>query len=229
VERLLQAGLTRFIRRGSLHVTVAGSGGLEFGDGSGSAVAVRFKNRAALARLLLHPELRLGEAYMNGDLVLERGTIADLLSLLLSQQHCDKLPFMARPQAMLRSLPIGKKRTRPIRQTRRAASRRASSPWCANTRARSSGSTSMPPRAVYPSVDDRRLRRSFEDVETQRFQLGSCGVSFSSSGHDANAWCLGNSTYRPKVGSRVLRYKGVWEFNLARDGSGWQILEARVQ
>ena len=26
-------------------------------------------------------------------------------------------------------------------------------------------------KAVYPSVDDRRLRRSFEDVETQRFQL----------------------------------------------------------
>lgn len=85
-------------------------------------------------------------------------------------------------------------------------------------------------KAIYPSVDDRRLRQSFEDVETQRFQLASCGVSFSSSGHDANAWCLGNSTFRPKVGSRVLRYTDqVWEFNLARDGGGWQILEARVQ
>jgi hypothetical protein len=85
-------------------------------------------------------------------------------------------------------------------------------------------------KAVYPSVDDRRLRQSFEDVETQRFQLASCGVSFSSSGHDANALCLGNSTFRPKVGSRVLRYTDqVWEFNLARDGSGWQILEARIQ
>ena len=85
-------------------------------------------------------------------------------------------------------------------------------------------------KAVYPSVDDRRLRRSFENVEAQRFQLGSCGVFFSSSGHDANAWCLGNSTFRPKVGSRVLRYTDqVWEFNLARDGGGWQILEARIQ
>ena len=85
-------------------------------------------------------------------------------------------------------------------------------------------------KAVYPSVDDRRLRRSFEDVEAQRFQLASCGVSFSSSGHDANAWCLGNSTFRPKIGSRVLRYTDqVWEFNLARDGGGWQILEARIQ
>jgi hypothetical protein len=85
-------------------------------------------------------------------------------------------------------------------------------------------------KAVYPSVDDRRLRRDFEGVETQRFQLGSCDVSFSSSGHGANAWCRGNSTYRPKIGSRVLRYTDkVWEFNLARDGGGWQILEARIQ
>ena len=85
-------------------------------------------------------------------------------------------------------------------------------------------------KAIYPSVDDRRLRRSFEDVETQRFQLASCGVSFSSSGRGANAWCLGNSTFRPKIGSRVLRYTDqVWEFNLARDGGGWQILEARIQ
>ena len=56
-------------------------------------------------------------------------------------------------QAVLRSLPIGKKRTRPIRQTSRAASRRASSPWCANTRARSSGLTSVPPRrSIHPST-----------------------------------------------------------------------------
>ena len=85
-------------------------------------------------------------------------------------------------------------------------------------------------KAIYPSVDDRRLRRLFEDVETQRFQFASCGVSFSSSGRGANAWCLGNSTFRPKIGSRVLRYTDqVWEFNLARDGGGWQILEARIQ
>ena len=117
-----------------------------------------------------------------------------------------------------------------IRRTSSAARRRASSPWCSNTRARSSGSTSMPPRrSIHPSTIA-GFGRSFEDVEAQRFQLASCGVSFSSSGHDANALCLGNSTFRPKVGSRVLRYTDqVWEFNLARDGSGWQILEARIQ
>ena len=85
-------------------------------------------------------------------------------------------------------------------------------------------------KAVYPSVDDRRLRQSFADVETQRFQFARCGVSFSSSGHDANVWCIGNSTFRPKVGSRVIKYSDqAWEFTLARDAGGWQILEALIQ
>ena len=85
-------------------------------------------------------------------------------------------------------------------------------------------------KAVYPSVDARQLRRSFEDTQVQHIQVASCGVSFSTSGRDANARCLRNATFRPKVGSRVLKYTAQeWVFNLARDGGGWQILEARVQ
>jgi hypothetical protein len=85
-------------------------------------------------------------------------------------------------------------------------------------------------KAIYPSVDDRRLRQSFEDVETQRFQFGQCGVSFSSSGDGASAWCIGNSTFRPRIGSRVIKYSDqAWEFTLARDGGSWQIREARIQ
>jgi cyclopropane-fatty-acyl-phospholipid synthase len=102
VERLLRAGLRRFIRSGSLRLTTAGGHALEFGDGSGTPVAARFVSRSAMARMLLHPELRLGEAYVNGELVLEHGTIADLLSLLFSQPGSNKLPFLARPRAALR-------------------------------------------------------------------------------------------------------------------------------
>jgi cyclopropane-fatty-acyl-phospholipid synthase len=88
--------------RGNLRVITAGGTILQFGDGSGTPVTVRFKSRAALARLVLHPELRLGEAYVNGDLVLESGNIADLLTVLMSQDHYEPFPLIARPQAMLR-------------------------------------------------------------------------------------------------------------------------------
>jgi len=50
-------------------------------------VAVRFSGAAAQRAVLLDPELKLGEAYMDGTLIVERGSIADLLALLLSQEH----------------------------------------------------------------------------------------------------------------------------------------------
>jgi hypothetical protein len=85
-------------------------------------------------------------------------------------------------------------------------------------------------KAVYPSVDDRRLQRAFQELEGQQVRFASCGVSISSSGAGANARCRGDATYRPKVGSRIVRLiDREWTFSLSRDGSSWQILDARMQ
>jgi cyclopropane-fatty-acyl-phospholipid synthase len=102
VERLLQAALTRFIRTGNLSLSVGEGKPVHFGDGSGVPIAIRFASRRALTKIFLNPELRLGEAYMNGDFVLERGNIADLLHLVTSQMPHDEVPFFARPQAIAR-------------------------------------------------------------------------------------------------------------------------------
>jgi cyclopropane-fatty-acyl-phospholipid synthase len=87
VERLLLIFLRKFIRRGSLKVTTANGRTHSFGDGSGPPIAVRFTTTAAQRAVLLDPELKLGEAYMDGTLVVERGSIADLLAVLLRQGH----------------------------------------------------------------------------------------------------------------------------------------------
>lgn len=102
MERLLRVALTRFIRTGNLRLSVDDGKPLDFGDGSGPPVVMRFVSRRALSKIFLNPELRLGEAYMNGDFVLEAGTIADLLALLMSQTRHDTVPYFARPQAMMR-------------------------------------------------------------------------------------------------------------------------------
>ena len=82
--------------------------------------------------------------------------------------------------------------------------------------------------ALYPSVDRRRLERAFRNLEEQQLQLADCDVSFTSAG-GAAARCAGSATYRPKVGSRVVRLTDQeWTFSLARGGGGWQILEARI-
>jgi hypothetical protein len=83
-------------------------------------------------------------------------------------------------------------------------------------------------KAVYPSIDDRRLRRAFDDLQDQQVRFTSCGVTISSSGAGANAWCKGDASFRPKVGSPSYYPNREWTFSLARDGGGWQILKATV-
>ena len=87
MDRLLFIFLRRFVRRGSLTVTTARGRIGTFGDRTGHPVAVRFNNAAAQRAVLFDPELKLGEAYMDGTLIVERGSIADVLALLLSQER----------------------------------------------------------------------------------------------------------------------------------------------
>jgi len=104
MDRVLQVVLGLFIRHGTLRLTTARGTTLQFGDGTGEPVAVRFTTAAAERAILLDPELAVGESYMNGTLVIEQGTIADFLALALSQDHSGKAPYWARLQWLLRFL-----------------------------------------------------------------------------------------------------------------------------
>jgi len=86
VDGLLLIFLRRYIRRGSFTVTTAAGSTYAFGDGRGSPVAVRFTTAGAQRAVLMDPELKLGEAYMDGTLVVEQGSIADVLAILLRQE-----------------------------------------------------------------------------------------------------------------------------------------------
>jgi len=104
MDRALQVILRSYIRRGTLRVTTARGTTLEFGDGTGGPVAVRFTCAAAEWAVLLDPELAVGESYMEGTLVVEQGSIADFLLLAMSQDQSGKPPFWGRPQWLLRYL-----------------------------------------------------------------------------------------------------------------------------
>ena len=77
--------LRRFVRRGSITVTTADGVRGTFGDGTGEQIEVRFLSRAAEIRTLCHPELAIGEAFMDGTFVVNRGTIAGALAVLMGQ------------------------------------------------------------------------------------------------------------------------------------------------
>src|SRR5215471_17883673 len=86
MDRLLRWALQQLIRSGNVRVTTAGGTTFNLGDGIGKPVALRFTTRAAERGVLLHPELRFGEAYMDGELVVEQGSVADVLAVVLGQR-----------------------------------------------------------------------------------------------------------------------------------------------
>jgi len=81
---LLARQLRRVIRHGSLSVTDAAGRRYTFGTPAAAdpAIEVRLESRLAEWRLVFHPQMALGELYMSGDLVVERGDIAGLLKLV---------------------------------------------------------------------------------------------------------------------------------------------------
>ncbi|UTD29445.1 cyclopropane-fatty-acyl-phospholipid synthase family protein [Bradyrhizobium sp. WD16] len=99
---LLGHFLQRFVRRGILTVTTAEGETNTYGDGTGRPVAIRLTSRQAERRLLLDPELALGEIYMDGGMIVEQGSIADLLAVSLDQPQMS--PQWGRLQRSVRYL-----------------------------------------------------------------------------------------------------------------------------
>ena len=102
MDRLLRYFLSQFIRRGAMTFTTASGAKFTCGDGTGEPVSVRFMTADAERRILLDPELGLGEVYMEGTFVVERGSIADALMILMDQPEI--LPRWAKLQWWLRYL-----------------------------------------------------------------------------------------------------------------------------
>lgn len=88
-EKILATAFTRAVKRGTLTMTTAQGKTLTFGDGGLPEVAIRFTDPAAQMALCLHPELKLGELFMDGQLLIEKGDILGLFQLLLQDTRGD--------------------------------------------------------------------------------------------------------------------------------------------
>lgn len=104
MEKVLTTVLSELVQRGSLTVVTARGREYTLGDGTGEEVRVRFLDSAAERALVLNPELRLGELYMDGRLIVERGTIYDFLALVLGGSSVEKRSLPARVLGKLRYL-----------------------------------------------------------------------------------------------------------------------------
>lgn len=69
------------ITTGNLAVIDAKGTRVVYGDGTGAPVTLRLVGRMTALRVLLNPYLHVGEAYMNGTLVIDQGTVYDFLEI----------------------------------------------------------------------------------------------------------------------------------------------------
>jgi cyclopropane-fatty-acyl-phospholipid synthase len=95
MNRLLRFFLQQFIRRGAMTFTTANGEKFTCGDGTGQHIFARFLTVEAERAILRNPELALGEIYMDGSFVVENGTIADALAIIMDQPKW--LPSWAKP------------------------------------------------------------------------------------------------------------------------------------
>jgi cyclopropane-fatty-acyl-phospholipid synthase len=78
----LETYLQKVLHEGDLTVRLPGGKSLKLGDGTGTPVAVRITSPVWVARIAADPGLAVGEAYMEGGLVIEDGGIWDFAELI---------------------------------------------------------------------------------------------------------------------------------------------------
>lgn len=83
MRRLLKRYLDDLVKVGDLTVTFADGSKGRYGDGSGRPAHLRFKSSQSERQLALDPHLKLGEAYMNGDIDFMETDVYDFLEVVL--------------------------------------------------------------------------------------------------------------------------------------------------
>lgn len=93
---MLARFLKAVIKDGDLCLLDARGRGWRFGNGKAPHVTIRVHDKATQWRLLLNPQLSVGEAYMSGSLTIERGTLYDFLDLATQNiAHVESHPLQA--------------------------------------------------------------------------------------------------------------------------------------
>ena len=81
IERLFRAFASALIVTGDIEVRLPSGQMITLGDGHGEPVALRIADRGSLIGVMRDPVLRFGELFVDGRIVVTRGTIYDVLAV----------------------------------------------------------------------------------------------------------------------------------------------------
>jgi cyclopropane-fatty-acyl-phospholipid synthase len=103
MRTLIARMLSRLVKEPRIDVVFADGSKQSVGKGSTPAFTMRIADRPTELQLALDPELALGEAVMEGRVVVERGSLYDLLDVLVAGVHRNRPMAWARALAKLRT------------------------------------------------------------------------------------------------------------------------------
>ena len=118
-ENLLHRAFAPLVRQGRLEVAVPSGRLLHFGGGDLPPVRIRFADWRAIWAVLRDPDLNFGEMFMQERLVVEQGTVYDVLELVL--RGARRAPV----SVSVRLLDAWRMRMRPLLQRNRRGKARA--------------------------------------------------------------------------------------------------------
>ncbi len=99
---LLDQLLRHLVKKGSLRVKLPDGRQESYGDESGRTVSVIIHEPGTIRRLILNPELAVGEAYMNGDVTIEDDDLHGFIAIMLANKNDHGMVWWLRPVEYLR-------------------------------------------------------------------------------------------------------------------------------
>jgi cyclopropane-fatty-acyl-phospholipid synthase len=106
--RFLSIFLNRLIKQGALIVVYPNGQSVWYGEALSSPITVRLHARSLLRKLLIYPDLALGEAYMDGTLTVDEDDLYGLVELLVvnlaSRRDVWQYRWLARLRRLCRRL-----------------------------------------------------------------------------------------------------------------------------
>ena len=101
---ILDSLLKKILKKGNLVWIKPNGLDFKYGDSTGTPIKMRTTNDFSEIKMMMNPSLHFGESYMNGSLILEEGTIHDLLKLIFVNSRSNDDHWVMKVDKIIRAI-----------------------------------------------------------------------------------------------------------------------------
>ena len=101
---ILNSLLKKILKKGNLVWIKPNGLDFKYGDSTGTPIKMRTTNDFSEIKMMMNPSLHFGESYMNGSLILEEGTIHDLLKLIFVNSRSNDDHWVMKVDKIIRAI-----------------------------------------------------------------------------------------------------------------------------